>query len=123
MLEYQNHHQHEDCQQQVFHGAKVFRGIAAAEGVDAHGNQAQTDGHDHGAGDHSGEEFPQGFQEKAQYALKQAADDGGSHDGAVGDDAAAHGSGNAVEDPDEAGGGAHDDGNLTANGADGEQLD
>ena len=122
MLEDQDHHQHENRQQQIFHGAEVLGGIAAAKGVDAHGDQAQTDGHDHGAGDHRGEEFPQRLQEEAQHAFKQAADDGGAHNRAIGQHTAAHGGGNAVEHPDEAGGSTHDDGHSAADGAHGEQL-
>ena len=122
MLEEQDHAQHEQRQQEIFHGAEVLGCVSTAEGVDAHGDQAQADGHDHRAGDHRREEFAQGLEEKAQHALKQAADDGRTHNGAVGDDAAAHGGGHTVEYPDEAGGGAHDDGNLATHRADGEQL-
>ena len=69
-----------------------------------------------------GEEPPQRLQEEAQHCFKQAADDGRAHNGPIGDNTAAHSSGNAVEYPDKAGGGTHDDGNLAADGANGKQL-
>ena len=122
MLEKQDHHQNEKRQQQILHGAEVPDAAAAAEGIDAYGNQAQADGHNHRTGDNGGEKFPQGLQEKAQHRFKQAADDGRAHDGTIGQHTAAHGCGNAVEHADKAGGGAHDNGNPAANGADGKQL-
>ena len=39
MLEEQDHHQHEHGQQQVFRGTEVLGCVAAAEGVDTHGDQ------------------------------------------------------------------------------------
>ena len=122
VLEVQNHSQHEDCQQQVLHGTKVLGGVAAAEGVDTNGDQAQTNGHNHSAGNNSGEEFTQRLQEETQDTFKQAADDGCAHNGTVGDDTAAHGSCNGIENTQEAGGGTHNDGDIAADGADGEQL-
>ena len=122
MLEEEDNHQHEDGQQQVLHGAEVLGCIAAAKGVDAHRDQRQTDGQHHRACDHRGEELAQGLEEEAQHRFEQAAQNGRAHNGAVGQHAAAHGSRHAVENAEEAGRGAHDDGNLTAHGADGKQL-
>ena len=122
VLEDQDDHQHEQSQQQVFHGAEVLGLVAAAKGVDAHGDQRQTDGKHHGTRDHRGEELPQGLQEKAQHALKNAADDRGTHDGTVGQHTAAHGAYHTVEHPDKTGAGTHDDGHAAAHGADREQL-
>ena len=94
-----------------------------AEGAHAHADQRQTDGHDHRAGDHRREEAAQGFEEGAQHRLKQAAHNGGTHHGAVAQDAAAHDGVDALEHADEAGTGTHDDGHLAADGAHREQLD
>ena len=96
--------------------------VAAAKGIDAHRNQAQTNGHHHRTSDNRGEELAQGFQEEAQHGFKQAANDGGPHDGPVGHHPAAHGGGHGIEDPNKAGGGTHDDGHLAAHGPDGKQL-
>ena len=123
VLEVQDHSQHEDGQQQIFHGAEILGRVAAAEGVDAHGDQAQTDGHDNSAGNNRGEEFTQRLQEETQNAFKKTADDGCAHDGTISDNTATHGGGNRVENAQEAGGSTHDDGNIAAHGADGEQLD
>ena len=95
----------------------------AAEGAHAHADEGQTDGHNHGAGDDCGEQLTQGLQEGTQHGLKQAAYNRRAHHGTVSQDAAAHAVGHALEDTDKAGAGAHDDGDLTAHGADGEQLD
>ena len=122
MLEDQDDHQHEQSQQQVFHGAEVLGFVAAAKGVDAHGDQRQTDGKHHGTRDHRGKELPQRLQEKAQHALKNAADDRGTHDGTVGQYTAAHGAYHTVEHPDKTGAGTHDNGHAAAHGSDGEQL-
>ena len=122
MLEEQDHHQHEHGQQQVFRGTEVLGCVAAAKGVDTHGDQGQTDGQHHRAGDHRGEELAQGLEEEAQHSLEQAAQNGSAHDGTVGQHATAHGSSHTVEHAQEAGAGAHDNGDLTAHRADGEQL-
>ena len=63
-----------------------------------------------------------GIQEEAQHGFKQAADDGGTHNGTVGNHTAAHGGSYTVEDSDETGGGAHDNWNLATHGANGEKL-
>ena len=122
MLEEQNHRQNKDSQQQVFHGTKVLRSIAAAEGVDANGDQAQADGHHHSTGNHCREELAQGLQEETQDAFKKTADDGCAHNGTIGNYTAAHRCGNGVENTQKTGGSAHNNGNITANGADGEKL-
>ena len=114
MLEEQDHHQHEHGQQQVFRGTEVLGCVAAAKGVDTHGDQGQTDGQHHRTGDHRGEELAQGLEEEAQHSLKQAAQNGSAHDGTVGQHTAAHGSSHTVEHAQEAGAGAHDNGDLTA---------
>ena len=72
--------------------------------------------------DHRGEELAQGLEEEAQHSLEQAAQNGSAHDGTVGQHATAHGSSHTVEHAQEAGAGAHDNGDLTAHRADGEQL-
>jgi len=122
MLEEQDHCQHKDSQQQIFHGAEIFGCIAAAKGVDADGNQAQTNGHNHRAGYNGREEFAQRLQEEAKDTFKQAADNRRAHDGTVGNHAAAHRCGDRVKYAQEAGGGTHDDGDIAADGTDGEQL-
>ena len=122
MLEDQDDHQNEQSQQQVFHGAEVLGLVAAAKGVDAHGDQRQTDGKHHGTRNHRGEELAQRLQEEAQHALKNAANDGGTHDGTVGQHTAAPGAYHTVEHPDKTGAGTHDDGHAAAHGSDGEQL-
>ena len=63
MLKEQNHYQNKDCQQQIFHRAEIGSGVASAKGIDTDGNQAQTDGHDHCAGDHRREEAAQRISE------------------------------------------------------------
>ena len=122
VLEEQDDHQHEDGQQQVLHGAEVLGCVAAAEGVDTDRDQRQTDGQHDRARDHRGEELAQGLEEEAQHGFEQAAQDGRTHDGTIGQHTAAHGSRDAVEHAQEAGAGAHDDGDLTADRADGKQL-
>ena len=102
MLEEEDDHQHEDGQQQVLHRAEVLGCVAAAEGVDAHGDEGQTDGQHDRAGDHRREQLAQGLQKDAQHALEQAAQNGCAHHGAVGRDAAAHGSRHTVEHAQEA---------------------
>ena len=127
--------QGDEAQQQVPQAPEVLDAGAAGEEVDAHGDQGETDGDDHGAGDHGREELPEGLDEEAQAHLEHAAHDAGAHEHAVGEDArvgvggdgarrdAAHGAdGDGVIDADEAGGGAHDDGEPAADGADGVQL-
>ena len=110
-------------------------GAAAAEKADAHGDQAQADGrHDH-AGDDRREEPAQGLNEEALHHLPHAADQGRAHHRAVGINAGLHiggdgpggnarhhADGNGLVDADEAGGGAHDDGQPRADGADGIEL-
>ena len=122
MLEEKDDHQHEEGQQQIFHRAEILGFVAAAEGVDAHRDQGKTDGKHHGAGDDGGEQLAQGLEEDAQHALKDAAQNGGAHDGTVGRHAAAHGGSHAVEDAQKARRRAHDDGHLAAHGADAVQL-
>ena len=122
MLKEQNHHQNKDCQQQIFHRAEIGSGVASAKGIDTDGNQAQTDGHDHCAGDHRREEAAQRLQKESQDSFKDATDDGSTHNGAVGNHTTAHCCGNRVEHTDETGGGAHYNRNLSANGTDREQL-
>ena len=67
-------------------------------------------------------ELAQRLQEETQNTFKQAANDGSAHNGTVSDHAAAHGGSNGVENAQKAGGSTHNDGNIAANGADGEQL-
>ena len=122
MLEEQDDHQHEDGQQQVLHGAEVLGCVAAAEGVDTDRDQRQTDGQHDRARDHRGEKLAQRLEEEAQHGFEQAAQDGRTHDGTISQHTAAHGCRNAVEHAQEAGAGAHDDGDLTADRADGKQL-
>ena len=123
MLDGQDDHQHKDSQEQVFHRAEVGHAAAAAKGGHAHRDQAEADGQHHGAGDHRGEEPAQRLQEEAQNSLKQTAQNGSAHHGAVGGEAAAHGSGYRIEYADKTGGSAHDNGNTAADGAQGEELD
>ena len=122
MLEHQYHDQHEKRQAQIFRGAEVSGVVPSPEGIDAHGDQAQADGQNHGARDHSREKSAQRFQEKAQHRLKQTADDRRAHNGPIGDDSAAHGGRHAVEYADEAGGRPHDDGNFATDRAHGKKL-
>ena len=122
VLEEEDDHQHEDGQQQVLHRAEILGCVAAAEGVDAHGDEGQADGQDDRAGDHRREQLAQGLQEDAQHALEQAAQNGCAHHGTVGRDAAAHGGSHAVEHAQKARAGAHDDGHLAAHGAEAVQL-
>ena len=122
MLEEQDDHQHEQCQQQVFHRAEVLGFVAAAEGVDAYRNQRKADGKHHRAGDHRREEPAQRLQEEAQHAFKNTADDGCAHNRTIGQHTAAHRAHNAVEHANKAGAGAHDNRYCTAHGSDGEQL-
>ena len=122
MLEEEDDHQHEDGQQQVLHRAEVLGCVAAAEGVDAHGDEGQTDGQDDRAGDHRREQLAQGLQKDAQHALEQAAQNGCAHHGAVGRDAAAHGGSHAVEHAQEARAGTHDDRHFAAHRAEAVQL-
>ena len=123
MLDHEDDHENEKCEQQIFHRAEVLRGVAAAEGVDADRNERQTDAQNDRTGDDRGEEPAQRLEEEAENGFKQTAEDGRAHDSAVSDNAAAHGRRNAVEYADEARAGAHDDRNLAADGSDGEQLD
>ena len=118
----QDDDQHKDGEQQVFDRAEILRGVAAAEGVYTDRNQAQTDGKHHRAGNDRGQQLAQRLQKEAQHGLKQAADQGRAHDCAVGQHTAAHRGCDRAEYPDEAGGGAHDDRHLAADGADGIQL-
>ena len=120
----QSQHDHHDSQshQQVFYRAVVGSRGAAAKRTDAHADQGQTDGQHYRAGDHGGEETAQGFEESTQNRLKQAAQNRSAHDGCIGNDAAAHDLDHALEHADEAGAGAHDDGDFAAYRADGKQL-
>ena len=102
MLEEQDDHQHENCQQQVFHRAKVLCTVAAAERVDADGDQRQADGQHDRAGNDRGEQLAQRLEEDAEDALKDAAQNGRAHNGTIGHDAAAHGSRHTVEHAQEA---------------------
>ena len=122
VLEEEDDHQHEDGQQQVLHRAEVLGCVAAAEGVDAHGDEGQTDGQHDRAGDHRREQLAQGLQKDAQHALEQAAQNGCAHHGAVGRDAAAHGGSHAVEHAQEARAGTHDDRHFAAHRAEAVQL-
>ena len=135
MLEADDKHQDEQAQQQIGHRAEVGVVVAAAEEVDAHVEQAQANGHDHGAGDHRGEELAQGLDKEAQDALPQSADQAGAHDRAVGVEprlhiggdgarghAGHHAGGDGVIHADKAGAGAHDHGQPGADGADGVEL-
>ena len=122
MLEDQNDHQNEQGQQQIFHGAEVFCAVAAAKGIDTHRDQRKTDGKHNRTGDDRREELAQGLEEEAQHAFKNAADDGCTHNGTIGQHTAAHTADNTVEHANKAGTGTHDDGHATAHGADGEQL-
>ena len=122
VLEEQDDHQHEQCQQQVLHRAEVLGLVATAEGVDTYRNQRKTDGKHHRAGNHRREEPAQRLQEKAQHAFKNTADDGCAHDRAIGQHTAAHRAHNAVEHANKAGTGTHDNRYCAAHGSDGEQL-
>ncbi len=122
MLEEEDDHQHKDGQQQVLHRAEVLGCVAAAEGVDAHGDEGQADGQHDRAGDHRREQLAQGLQKDAQHALEQAAQNGCAHHGAVGRNAAAHGGSHAVEHAQEARAGTHDDRHLAAHRAEAVQL-
>ena len=93
----QNNHQHEQRQQQIFHRAEILRGVAAAEGIDADRDQRQTDTQHDRAGNDRRKEFAQRLEEKAKYRLKQAAENGRTHNRAIRNHTAAHGSRNAVE--------------------------
>ena len=120
MLEDQNDHQYEQGKQKIFHGAKVFCAVAAAKGIDAHRDQRKTDGKYNRTGDDRREKLAQRLEEEAQHAFKDAADDGCTHNGTIGQHTAAHAADNTVEHADKTGTGAHDDGHTTAHGADGE---
>ena len=124
VLQHHDNRQHQQTQQEVWQGAEVLGPAASGEGVHAHADEAQADGQHHAAGDHRREELPQGLNEKAQGRLADAAHHGRADDGAVGQDAAAHGGvgGHALHDPQKAGAGAHDDRHLPAHGADGPEL-
>ena len=122
MLEEEDDHQHEDGQQQVLHRAEVLGCVAAAEGVDAHGDEGQADGQHDRAGDHRREQLAQGLQKDAQHALEQAAQNGCAHHGAIGRDVAAHGGSHAVEHAQEARAGTHDDRHFAAHRAEAVQL-
>ena len=73
-------------------------------------------------GDDRREKLAQRLEEEAQHAFKDAADDGCTHNGTIGQHTAAHTADNTVEHANKAGTGTHDDGHATAHGADGEQL-
>ena len=90
MLADQDDDQHKDGEQQVFDRAEILRSVAAAEGVYADRDQAQTDGKHHRAGNDRGQQLAQRLQKEAQHCLKQAANQGRAHDRAVGQYAAAH---------------------------------
>ena len=68
------------------------------------------------------EEAAQRLQKKSQDSFKDATDDGSTHNSAVSNHTAAHCCGNRVEHTDKAGGGAHYNRNLSADGTDREQL-
>ena len=122
VLDHEDHHEYEKCEQQIFHRAEVLRGVAAAEGIDADRDQRQADTQNDRAGDDRREKPAQRLEEEAEHGFKQTAENGRAHDRAVGDHAAAHRRRNAVEHADKARARAHDDRNLAADRADGEQL-
>ena len=68
------------------------------------------------------EKLAQRLEEEAQHAFKDAADDGCTHNGTIGQHTAAHTADNTVEHANKAGTGTHDNGHATAHGADGEPL-
>ena len=115
MLADQDDDQHKDGEQQVFDRAEILRGVAAAKEL-RRPKSAQTDGSTTVPVTTEGSSLRSGFRKKAQHCLKQAADQGRAHDCAVGQYAAAHRGCDRAEYPDEAGGGAHDDRHLAADG-------
>ena len=123
VLEEKDHCENEEREKKIFKRTEVLGVVTAAEGVDADGDQAQTDGKNDRTRYDSGEEFSQRLDEEAENAFKETADDRSAHDGAVSDNAAAHGFGNALENADKAGGRTHNDRNITADRTDGEELD
>src|SRR5699024_5886932 len=114
VLEDQDNDHNDESDEQVFQGAVVLGRGTAAEGAHSDADQGQADGHNHGTGDHRREEAAQGFEEGAQHRFKQAAHDGGAHDGTIAENTAAHDLIDALEYADEAGAGTHDDGHLAA---------
>ena len=101
---------------------QISRAVAAAERVDADADEAQADRKDDGTRDDGREEAAQRLQEETKHSLEQAADDRSAHDGAVGNETAAHRRRYGIEHADEARRRAHDDRNPAANRPDAEKL-
>ena len=123
MLHRQDDDKDNKRQAQILKRAEVRRAVAAAERVDADADEAEANGKDDGTRDDRREEAAQRFQEETEHSLEQAADDRCSHDGTVGNKAAAHRGRHGIEHADEARRRAHNDGNPAANRPDAEKLD
>ena len=123
MLHRQDDDKDDKRQAQVLKRAEIGRAVAATERVDTDADEAEANGEDDGARDDGREETAQRLQEKAEHGLEQAADNRSTHNGTVGNKAAAHRGRHGVEHADESRRRSHNDRNPAANRPDTEKLD
>lgn len=79
LLQHHDDYHRDEAHQKVLPRAEVRGSGAAGEVVDAHGQQAQADGHDHQAGSPPGEQLLQGLDEEAQNDFQDSAGKGKKH--------------------------------------------
>ena len=119
MLEEKNNTKYKQAKQQVFDRTEVLSLKAAAKGIDPYGNQRQTDRQYNSAADNRREEATDALEHQTEHRFKNATDNRGTHNSAIGDNTTAQGCNDTGKYTDKAGACTHDNRYLATAGTNG----